>query len=98
MAKKTETTDMKETVTPSEELATIKKDNNKKETLVDLTLFDLINLEKASSLICRRYENNIKMYDGSIRQSGFEYEKYKKINNLHSNILNEIEMRLEKLS
>ena len=68
-----------------------------KDKLKSLSIIELINFEKAASLICRRYENNIKMYDGSIRQNGREYDRYKKINELHSSILNEIELRLDNL-
>ena len=94
MAKKIEKVEPINGIVPAEEvvITTTQKDEK---SLSDHSLFDLINLEKACALICRRYENNIKMYDGSIRQSGYEYEKYRKINNLHSNILNEIEKRLE---
>lgn len=96
MAKKVEKVEPIESIVPVEEVViTTQKEE---ESLNKHSLFDLINLEKACALICRRYENNIKMYDGSIRQSGYEYEKYRKINNLHSNILNEIEKRLEKMA
>jgi hypothetical protein len=70
---------------------------NKKNILSTLSVSELIDYEKIAMLICRRYENNIKMYDGSMRQSGREYEKYKKINELHSKILNEFEQRLDEL-
>ena len=72
-------------------------EDTKLDTISSLSLRDLIDYEKAASLICRRYENNIKMYDGSIRQSGLEYENFKRLNDTHTKILNEIEKRVKNL-
>ena len=72
-------------------------EDTKTDTVSSLSLRDLIDYEKAASLICRRYENNIKMYDGSIRQSGLEYENFKRLNDTHTKILNEIEKRVKNL-
>ena len=36
-------------------------------TKIDLT--ELISLEKAANIICKNYENLIKMYDGSINKN-----------------------------
>ena len=65
-----------------------------KPTLKSLSLFDLLNLEKAASIICKRYENSVKMYDGSIRQGGYEYECFTKYVDVHQKTLDEIERRL----
>lgn len=60
----------------------------------NLSLRDLLDYEKAATIICRRYENSIKLYDGTIRQSGPEYLRFNKANLLHNSLLNEIEKRL----
>ena len=60
----------------------------------NLSLRDLLDYEKAVTIICRRYENSIKLYDGTIRQSGPEYFRFNKANLLHNSLLNEIEKRL----
>jgi hypothetical protein len=60
----------------------------------NLSLRDLLDYEKAATIICRRYENSIKLYDGTIRQSGPEYFRFNKANLLHNSLLNEIEKRL----
>jgi hypothetical protein len=68
-----------------------------KEKISELSIFDLINYEKAISLICRRYENSVKLYDGTIRQNSIEYENFKKTNDLHNRIMLEIEKRVNGL-
>lgn len=65
-----------------------------KPTLKSITLFDLLTLEKAASLICRRYENTVKMYDGSINRNSCEYNSFKTYLDIHTNVLNEIEKRI----
>jgi hypothetical protein len=50
----------------------------------NLSLRDLLDYEKAATIICRRYENSIKLYDGTIRQSGPEYFRFNKHNNVES--------------
>lgn len=56
-----------------------------------LSLLELINLEKATYSICRKYENSIKNYDGSINQNGNDYYKYQKFNDIHNKIIIEME-------
>ena len=58
------------------------------------TLEELLQLEKAARILCFKYENSSKNYDGSI-SNNMEYDKFKKINNLRNDILNEIEKRLD---
>lgn len=65
-----------------------------KPTLKSISLFDLLTLEKAASLICRRYENTIKMYDGSVNRNSYEYNSFKTYLDIHTNVLNEIEKRI----
>ena len=65
-----------------------------KPTLKSISLFDLLTLEKASGLICKRYENTVKMYDGTINAKGGEYARFKTYLDIHTNVLNEIENRI----
>ena len=65
-----------------------------KPTLKSISLFDLLTLEKASGLICKRYENTVKMYDGTINAKGGEYVRFKTFLDIHTNVLNEIENRI----
>lgn len=62
-----------------------------------LSLMELIYAEKAAKIICQRYENSIKNYDGSIAHNSVEYNKFKQFNNLHQEILDKIEETLLKL-
>lgn len=59
-----------------------------------ISLFELLTLEKASGLICKRYENTVKMYDGTINAKGGEYARFKTYLDIHTNVLNEIEKRI----
>ena len=63
-----------------------------------LSLMELIYAEKAAKIICQRYENSIKNYDGSIAHNSVEYNKFKQFNNLHQEILDKIEETLLKLT
>ena len=62
-----------------------------------LSLMELIYAEKAAKIICQRYENSIKNYDGSIAHNSVEYNKFKQFNNLHQEILDKIEEILLRL-
>lgn len=62
--------------------------------LKDLELKDLLMYEHASKLVCQKYENSVKMYDGTIRNDGHEYRNFEKYNNMHLSILSELEKRL----
>ena len=62
-----------------------------------LSLMELLYAEKAAKIICQRYENSIKNYDGSIAHNSVEYNKFKQFNNLHQEILDKIEETLLKL-
>lgn len=55
-----------------------------------LTLRELIDLEKASAIVCKKYENASRVYDGSIT-NGPSYERFKKYNDFHSRVLQEME-------
>jgi hypothetical protein len=62
-----------------------------------LSLMELVYAEKAAKIICQRYENSIKNYDGSIARNSVEYNKFKQFNNLHQEILDKIEETLSRL-
>lgn len=64
-------------------------------TKVDLS--ELISLEKAANIICKNYENLIKMYDGSINTNIKEYGVYSYFNNIRLKVLNELENRLKNI-
>lgn len=65
--------------------------------LTQMTINELIEAEKAASLICKKYENAIKMYDGSINVSTIEYKEFDKFNNIRISLLKEIEERLKQI-
>jgi hypothetical protein len=62
-----------------------------------LTLQDLCYVEKAINVVCKKYENTIRNYDGSISTNTKEYERFKSINTLHSRVINKMENELLKL-
>lgn len=77
----------------------MKKENNnetKKYTssLENLTLEDLLQYERTSSIVCKKYENSCKSYDGSISNSE-EYTMFLKYNNFHEEIISEMQKRLD---
>jgi len=67
------------------------------EKFSQLSLMELVYAEKAAKIICQRYENSIKNYDGSIARNSVEYNKFKKFNNLHQELLDKIEETLSRL-
>ncbi len=62
-----------------------------------LSLMELVYAEKAAKIICQRYENSIKNYDGSIARNSVEYNKFRQFNNLHQELLDKIEETLSRL-
>ena len=62
-----------------------------------LSISELYFYAQATKNICTRYENSIKVYDGSIRTDGDDYEKYDKFNRIYLKILDEIEKRVSAL-
>jgi hypothetical protein len=69
----------------------------KKLKLSEIAVGDLIELEKAASLICKNYENSIKMYDGSINTTVIEYSEFNYFNNIRIMLIKEIEKRLRNI-
>jgi hypothetical protein len=67
---------------------------------IDITkvgLTDLIGLEKIANVVCKNYENLIKMYDGSVNTNIREYNEYIYYNNVRLQILKEMENRLKNI-
>lgn len=94
MAKKEVIKVEKELVAVAEPLVTEIETNEK---FSRLSLMELVYAEKAAKIICQRYENSIKNYDGSIARNSVEYNKFKQFNNLHQELLDKIEETLLKL-
>ena len=94
MAKKEVIKVEKELIADAETSASEIKANEK---FSHLSLMELIYAEKAAKIICQRYENSIKNYDGSIAHNSVEYNKFKQFNNIHQEILDKIEEILLKL-
>jgi hypothetical protein len=94
MAKKEVIKVEKELVAVAEPLVTEIETNEK---FSQLSLMELVYAEKAAKIICQRYENSIKNYDGSIARNSVGYNKFKQFNNLHQEILDKIEETLSRL-
>lgn len=60
----------------------------------NLTLEELVQYEKISSIVCKKYENSCKAYDGSISK-GAEYAIFLKYNNFHENLITEMCRRID---
>lgn len=71
-----------------------KKEENKNENN-NFSLEELLKYEKASAIICKRYESATRSYDGSIINSE-EYSKFMKYNDFHNFIINKLEEIVEK--
>lgn len=65
--------------------------------LINLSIQDLNEYEKAVCTVCRKYENMIRDYSGRLNSDTHEYEKFERMNNIHNQIISEIEERLNKL-
>ena len=87
----------------SEETTVVPENVNNEEKIEEinnfnaLTLQDLYYVEKAINVVCKKYENTIRNYDGSISTNTKEYERFKSINTLHSRVINKMENELLKL-
>lgn len=68
--------------------------NMAKEKHEEYSLSTLLELEKASRIVCSKYENSTKNYDGSIINNE-EYALFKKYNDFHNNIISLIEKILD---
>ena len=62
-----------------------------------INICDLVAYEKVTRLVCMKYENSIKNYDGTLNQDSLDFSKFEKFNRLRNNILEEMEKRLVNL-
>lgn len=65
--------------------------------LKEIKIKELVEFLNATSLICKNYENAIKMYDGSINTTVAEYNEFNRFNNIRISLLKEIEQRLKNI-
>ena len=63
----------------------------------DLSIVELNAYEEAANKICLRYENSLRVYNGSIRTDTCDYNEYEKFNKIHLRLLKEMENRLGEL-
>ena len=61
-----------------------------------LTNSEIVDLERMCRMVCVKYEQTIKNYDGTISTEGKNADTFKKYNALHERILSEMESRLNK--
>jgi len=64
-----------------------------KQKLSGYNLSTLLELEKASRIVCVKYESASKNYDGSIINND-QYALFKKYNDFRSEVISEMEKRL----
>ena len=64
-----------------------------KQKLSGYNLSTLLELEKASRIVCVKYESASKNYDGSIINNE-QYVLFKKYNDFRSEVISEMEKRL----
>lgn len=88
----------------SEETTVVSEKSNNEQNIAssnddlnNLNIHDLYYIEKAINVVCKKYENILRNYDGSISTNSKEYEKFKSINTLHSRVINKMESELLKL-
>lgn len=62
-----------------------------------LSLMELVYVEKAARIVCQKYENTVKNYDGSFRQNGDDYNNFKKFNTLRNKVISKLEEKLTEL-
>ena len=63
----------------------------------EFSLEELIMLEKMSRIVCTKYENTTKRYDGTIDNTQNSYNTFVKFNNIHTKIIQQMEDLLNKL-
>ena len=74
-------------------LATI----SNKVNLNSLSIQELIYIEQATRIVCQKYENTVKNYDGSFKQNGGDYNNFKKFNTLRNKVISKLEEKLARL-
>ena len=68
-----------------------------KVNLNSLSIQELIYIEQATRIVCQKYENTVKNYDGSFKQNGGDYNNFKKFNTLRNKVISKLEEKLEEL-
>ena len=63
--------------------------------LNSLSIQELIYIEQATRIVCQKYENTVKNYDGSFKQNGDDYNNFKKFNTLRNKVISKLEEKLE---
>ena len=58
-----------------------------KVNLNSLSIQELIYIEQATRIVCQKYENTVKNYDGSFKQNGDDYNNFKKFNTLRNKVI-----------
>lgn len=89
-----------ELIAVSEPLITtsvIKDEKSYKVNLNSLSIQELIYVEQATKIVCQKYENTVKNYDGSFRQNGDDYNNFKKFNTLRNKVITKLEEKLTEL-
>ena len=72
------------------------KNESLEKKIDELSFTDLVMLEKMARLVCAKYENITKRYDGSIDVSQPKYQAFKKYNDIHNAIIEKMELILNK--
>ena len=70
---------------------------NYKVNLNSLSIQELIYIEQATRIVCQKYENTVKNYDGSFKQNGDDYNNFKKFNTLRNKVISKLEEKLEEI-
>ena len=68
-----------------------------KVNLNSLSIQELIYIEQATRIVCQKYENTVKNYDGSFKQNGDDYNSFKKFNTLRNKVISKLEEKLEEI-
>lgn len=58
---------------------------------------DLIALEKMARIICTKYENTTKRYDGTVDNKSSSYNLFMKYNNIRNKIIEKMEQELSNI-
>ena len=68
-----------------------------KVNLNSLSIQELIYIEQSTRIVCQKYENTVKNYDGSFKQNGGDYNNFKKFNTLRNKVISKLEEKLEEI-
>ena len=96
--KKTQMEVISEETSITSEIEKIEEKTISTHNLKDLTLTELVDAEKAVNTVCKKYENSLRNYDGTILRNTKEYDIFQKFNDLHTRIITEMENKLEWLN